>query len=170
MDIATGLVHLAKLVEGVQARVSARHDLTPVQAKLLCHLLAGPRGMADLARALGVEKAALTGLADRVERRGLARRIPVPGDRRALRVELTDAGRAAAAAFHADITAELNGIVAALTPPELEAFRPALAKIVAMGEAATTRAPTEPADRRFCGQDGNGSGQPLPGQGIWLTG
>jgi DNA-binding MarR family transcriptional regulator len=46
--------------------------------------------MTELARCCGVEKAALTGLVDRAERRGLAERTPVPGDRRALRVTLTD--------------------------------------------------------------------------------
>jgi hypothetical protein len=69
IDVATGLVQLTSLVQGIYARVSERHDLTPVQAKLLCVLLDGPRGMAELARCFGVEKAALTGLMDRAERR-----------------------------------------------------------------------------------------------------
>lgn len=48
----------------IYGRVSERYDLTPVQAKLLCVLLAGPRGISDLAQCLGVEKAPLTGLMD----------------------------------------------------------------------------------------------------------
>jgi DNA-binding MarR family transcriptional regulator len=47
---------------------------------MLCVLAEGSRGMADLARGFGVEKAALTGLVDRAERRGLAERSRVPGD------------------------------------------------------------------------------------------
>lgn len=35
----------------------------------------------------------LVQLRDRAERRGLARRVPVPGDRRALQATLTDTGR-----------------------------------------------------------------------------
>lgn len=130
LDVAGGLLRLAGLVQGIYARVSERHDLTPVQAKLLCVLLDGPRGMAELARGFGVEKAALTGLVDRAERRGLARRSPVPGDRRALRVTLTDIGRRAAAAFHRDVAAELDQLVSTLPSRDREHFRATMAGIV----------------------------------------
>ncbi len=130
-DAATGLVQLTSLVQGIYARVSERHDLTPVQAKLLCVLLDGPRGMAELAHCFGVEKAALTGLMDRAERRGLAQRSPVPGDRRALQVTLTDAGHRAAAAFHAEVSAELSRLISPLAPHDREHFRSTMAKIIA---------------------------------------
>jgi DNA-binding MarR family transcriptional regulator len=132
LDVATGLIHLSRLVQDLQARLSERHDLTPVQAKLLCVLAEdGPKGMTELANCFGVEKAALTGLVDRAERRGLATRSPVPGDRRALRVTLTDAGRRAAAAFHANATAELNHLVSPLPPDDRERFCTAIAKVIA---------------------------------------
>ena len=131
LDVASGLVQLTTLVQAIYARVSERHDLTPVQARLLCVLLDGPRGMAALARCFGVEKAALTGLMDRAERRGLARRSPVPGDRRALQVTLTDAGQRAAAAFHAEIGAELSGLTSSLAPDDREHFRATIAEIIA---------------------------------------
>ena len=130
LDAASGLIQLTTLVQAIYARVSERHDLTPVQARLLCHLLDGPRGMAELARCFGVEKAALTGLMDRAERRGLARRSPVPGDRRALQVTLTDAGHRAAAEFHAEIGAELSRLIAPLAPPDREHFRSLIAEII----------------------------------------
>jgi DNA-binding MarR family transcriptional regulator len=130
-DVATGLIQLTTLVQAMYASVSERHDLTPVQARLLCHLLDGPRGMAELARCFGVEKAALTGLMDRAERRGLARRSPVPGDRRALQVTLTDAGHQAAAAFQAEVSAELCGLVSHLAEPDREHLRSTIAEIIA---------------------------------------
>ena len=130
-DVAAGLVQLTALVQAIYARVSERHDLTPVQARLLCQLLDGPRGMAELARCSGVEKAALTGLTDRAERRGLARRSPVPGDRRALQVTLTDDGYRTAAAFHAEIGAELSRLIAPLAPQDREHFRSTMAEIIA---------------------------------------
>jgi DNA-binding MarR family transcriptional regulator len=137
LGAADGLIQLSRLVQGIFARVSERHDLTPVQAKLLCVLAGGPRGMAELARCFGVEKAALTGLVDRAERRGLARRSPVPGDRRALRVTLTGTGRRAAAAFHADATEELSHLLSPLAPADREQFRGAMARIIAgAGHAA----------------------------------
>ena len=130
-NVVRGLLQLTTVVQAIYACVSERHDLTPVQARLLCVLLDGPRGMAELAHRFGVEKAALTGLMDRAERRGLARRSPVPGDRRALQATLTDAGRRAAAAFHAEVGAELSRLVAPLAPPDREHFRGALAEIIA---------------------------------------
>jgi DNA-binding MarR family transcriptional regulator len=130
-DAATGLIQLSGLVQGLYARISQRHDLTPVQAKLLCIVADHPRGMAELAQCLGVEKAALTGLVDRVERRGLARRTPVHGDRRALHVTLTDAGQRAAAAFYGEVTAELERLLASLSPPDREHFQRAMATVIA---------------------------------------
>lgn len=131
LDAADGLIQLSRLVQDIHARISERHDLTPVQAKLLCVLAFGPRGMAELAQCFGVEKAALTGLVDRAERRGLVRRSPVPGDRRALSVTLTTTGRRAAAAFHAEATEELNHLLSPLAPRDRDDFRGALAKITA---------------------------------------
>ena len=158
VSVAAGLLRLSFLVQAVFARASERHDLTPAQARLLCILAGRPRGMAELAGLLGVEKAAVTGLVDRVERRGLAERTVVPGDRRALRVAATGAGRRAAAAFHGEVSAELDEIVTELPPAERERFGRSLARIIdACGAApvfpatAWPDAPdplaTEPADR-----------------------
>ncbi|WP_066360009.1 MarR family winged helix-turn-helix transcriptional regulator [Herbidospora mongoliensis] len=129
-DVAGGLVRLSGLVQGLYTRVSQRHDLTPVQAKLLCVLLEGPRGMAELAGYFSVEKAALTGLMDRAEKRGLARRTPVPGDRRALTVTLTEEGHRAATAFYTDVHAELEALVGSLTPEGRKHFEQAMGEII----------------------------------------
>ncbi len=130
VDIPSGLVQLSHLVQGVQTRVAVRHDLTPVQARLLCLLLEGPRGMADVAQTLRVEKAALTGLMDRVERRGLAHRSATPGDRRSLQVRLTDLGRGTARAFQLEATAELAQLTDSLAPEGRDQFLTALVEIV----------------------------------------
>jgi DNA-binding MarR family transcriptional regulator len=129
-----GLIQLCRLVQGIYARVSERHDLTPVHARLICVLAFGPRGMAELARCFGVEKATLTGLVDRAEQRGLVQRSPVPGDRRALHVTLTDTGRRAGAAFHTEVIEELNDLLSALPAADREDFRRSIAKIIAVRE------------------------------------
>jgi DNA-binding MarR family transcriptional regulator len=135
LDAAEGLIQLCRLVQGTYARISDRHDLTPVQAKLVCVLAFGPRGMAELAQCFGVEKATLTGLVDRAEQRDLVRRSPVPGDRRALHVTLTDTGRRAATAFHAEATEELNNLLAVLPASDREGFRRSMAKIITERQA-----------------------------------
>ncbi|MBE1582123.1 hypothetical protein ACFPOI_28070 [Nonomuraea angiospora] len=40
-DVASALHQLSTLMQGIYLRVSERHDLTPVQARLLCVLLDG---------------------------------------------------------------------------------------------------------------------------------
>jgi DNA-binding MarR family transcriptional regulator len=126
---AMSLIQLSRLVQAAFARVADRHDLTPMQARLLCVLAESPRGMAELAREFGVEKAALTGLVDRAERRGLVERRAVPGDRRAVRVTLTRAGQRTGGEFHAEVTAELGQLMTPLTAGERASFRTALATI-----------------------------------------
>jgi DNA-binding MarR family transcriptional regulator len=130
---AEGLIQLSHLVQAAFTRVAALHDLTPVQGRLLCVLAQAPRGMGELARAFGVERAALTGLIDRAERRGLVQRRAVPGDRRAVSVSLTREGGRTAARFHAAATAELLRLLAPLAQPERAAFRAALASITQAG-------------------------------------
>ncbi len=150
IGVAAGLVRMSFLVQGVYARVADHHDLTPAQAKLLCILAERPRGMAEVAGLFGVEKAALTGLVDRAERRGLAVRAAVPGDRRAVRVTLTESGNRAAAAFHHDVSAELDDLVAELPQTERDMFRRSLARIIQTHRVppvfpAAAQQPTAPA-------------------------
>ena len=97
--------------------------------------------MAELAQCVGVEKAALTGLVDRVERRGLAKRTPVHGDRRALHVTLTDAGQRAATAFHAEVTMELEHLLSLLSPHDREQFRTGMATIIEQCSTHNLRTP-----------------------------
>lgn len=54
----------------------------------------GPMSAIDLARAVDHNPGAMTRLLDRLESMGYLRRTPHIGDRRALRIELTDAGHA----------------------------------------------------------------------------
>ncbi len=73
----------------------ARWDLSPSQFNVLNLLADQPDGLtqSELGRALIVHRSNVTGLVDRLERRGLLVRRKPAGDRRAWRVELTPAGR-----------------------------------------------------------------------------
>lgn len=133
---AMSLIQLSQQVRDAFDRVAGRHDLTPLQGHLLCELAQAQRGMTELARVFGVERAALTGLVDRAERRGLVERRPVPGDRRAVSVALTAAGLRAATEFHEQVTIEVAQLLAPLVAGERAAFRAALATI--------TRPPADP--------------------------
>jgi len=129
--VADGLIRLSALTQSAFTRTAERHGLPAAQARLLCMLAAGPRRMSELAGLLGIEKAALTGLADRAERRGLVARTSVPGDRRAVSVALTPEGREAATAFHRDVSDSLERLAGVLPPDERERFRRSLALVTA---------------------------------------
>jgi DNA-binding MarR family transcriptional regulator len=64
--------------------------------------------------------------------------VVVPGDRRALRVILTDTGRQAATAFHAEVDAEVGRLVDALDPTDREHFRDTMAAIITNCRGAQT--------------------------------
>ena len=91
--------------------------------------------MTDISGRLRVSAGNVTGIVDRLVAEGLARREPVPGDRRALRVRLTRAGRdafEAQAAAHEGWVDELLGMIG---PEEIAALAPHLDAIAAGGRA-----------------------------------
>ena len=54
----------------------------------------GPVAPGELARTLNYNPGAMTRLLDKLEQRGYLKRVPDPSDRRALRLELTQSGKA----------------------------------------------------------------------------
>src|SRR4051794_15053764 len=71
---------------------AAHEGLTSVQAKLLGQLVR-PLPMRELAALLGCDASNVTGIVDRLEAQGLARREADPHDRRVKRVIATSEGR-----------------------------------------------------------------------------
>jgi MarR family transcriptional regulator, organic hydroperoxide resistance regulator len=85
------------LLEAVEHEL-ADLDLSAAEINALaCFTGARARPVRDLVGATGQRPSTLTGVLDRLERRGLVTRTPNPHDRRSIVVELTPAGRAAAA-------------------------------------------------------------------------
>ena len=76
-------------------RTLAGIDLRPAQYSVLS-VIAANRGLsqADLAQLLGIERARLVRLLDRLEKRGLTQRLASPVDRRSHALQLTPAGQA----------------------------------------------------------------------------
>ena len=130
------LLEFAIVLTGTVARVAEEHELTPMQGRLLCGLGEQPERMVDLAQSLGIEKAALTGLVDRAERRGLVERAPVPGDRRAIQVTLTDDGGKALSAFQTGVASALDELLEPLPVKDRAAFRRLAAAVVGAARAA----------------------------------
>ncbi len=71
----------------------AGHDLSFSQYITIKKLADGSQGASELARAAELNPGAMTRLLDKLEARGLLVRNADPSDRRALVIELTEAGR-----------------------------------------------------------------------------
>ncbi|NUT06623.1 MAG: MarR family transcriptional regulator [Hamadaea sp.] len=128
-DFAGALIRLSLAVQHVFTDVSRAHELTAQQALLMCALMDEPLGMAGLTDHLHIEKSTLTGLVDRVERRGYVRRTPDSCDRRAVKVELTPTGREAATGFHDALTKVLADQLEELPPKVRQQMRAAIGPV-----------------------------------------
>jgi DNA-binding MarR family transcriptional regulator len=88
------LLRTADTLWNTSHRFFERWDLSPSQFNVLNLLHSLPEGLSqtDLGRELIMHRSNLTGLVDRLEKRGLVVRREVAGDRRAYRVVLTPVG------------------------------------------------------------------------------
>ncbi len=100
------LLESLALLAGAQwrdfAAAAAHQGLTSTQAKLL-GLLVRPLPMRELAVLLGCDASNVTGIVDRLEAQGLARRESDPRDRRVKRVVATEEGAATVRRVRADM-------------------------------------------------------------------
>jgi DNA-binding MarR family transcriptional regulator len=110
LGMADALVRLSHVVQHVFADVARDHGLTAQQLQLVCMLLGEPLGMTELSRLMHSERSSMTGLVDRVERRGLVARVVDPADRRAWRVVLTEDGAGLADRAHRDVVTRLESM------------------------------------------------------------
>lgn len=113
---------LHRMAERQQAHYTAcaaEFELSAAQAKVLMALqpdTAAP--MRELAERLGSDPSNLTGLIDKLETRGVVRRVPSVEDRRVKTLRLTEDGLALRAAFWHRLTHDA-GPIAPLTPPQV---------------------------------------------------
>ncbi len=106
--------------------------VTTVQAGAL--MFVGEEGgclLGDLSRGLHLDNSAITGLVDRLEKKGLAAREPVPGDRRAWRVALTPNGREAAEKARSVVRVYNESIQGCGPAGDVEGFRRVLEALIA---------------------------------------
>jgi DNA-binding MarR family transcriptional regulator len=82
----------------------------------------GPLPMRVLSERMDVSQASATGIVDRMEQRGLVERRRDDGDRRVVRVALTDVGRDTMGGFAAERRERLAQILDELTDEEIDGF------------------------------------------------
>ena len=113
---------LPVLRQWVTARVQqagADCDLSLRQYAALQGIRDGACSPGELARLWHVTPAVLTGIVDRLERRGLVRREPDPDDRRRLRLALTAEGTMVSQEIERALTADLAARLATVSTREL---------------------------------------------------
>lgn len=74
-------------------RSLSKHEASLAKIRLLAFLDEGPKRSTDIASFFGQAPRTVTQAIDALEATGHLRRVPVPGDRRAKFLELTDSGR-----------------------------------------------------------------------------
>jgi DNA-binding MarR family transcriptional regulator len=97
------------------------------QLAVLFMIREGVASPASMAQRLGISRAVVTGLLDRLEERGLIRREPDPGDRRRLRIAMTASGLDASERLGRTVVDDLAAELGVSSPGEREALATALA-------------------------------------------
>jgi DNA-binding MarR family transcriptional regulator len=105
------LAWLARVLEG------ARGDLTLPQYRLLALLVEGEERASQIAGQLELAKPTVSATIDTLADRGLVERATVEGDRRAVRLTTTAAGRSALATAEASMRARLDELLAETADP-----------------------------------------------------
>jgi MarR family transcriptional regulator, organic hydroperoxide resistance regulator len=113
-------------------------DLTPQLAHAVHAIADDGMTMRALATELACDASNATGIADRLERRGLIERTSDPADRRLKRLCLTAAGRRTRAAIEARL-GEAPPPIAALSAADQQALREILERALAHAEAERLR-------------------------------
>jgi DNA-binding MarR family transcriptional regulator len=92
-EIAATLKRLNRAVSSGSPKMVDSSGHTRSQSSVLRNLLErGPLSMAELSQLVLVTPAAVTGIIDRLEKKGLVERLPKGSDRRVTRIALTPAG------------------------------------------------------------------------------
>ena len=136
-DPAAQLVLLEQLSEMgglsalLSATIAARAGITPTDLESLDLLRRhGPMTAGSLADMTGLTTGAITGMIDRLERRGYARREADPSDRRRVivRADLERAGQDLEA-FYVDLSEAITAIVASYSERDLAVIAEAVGRV-----------------------------------------
>ncbi|HEY2862479.1 MAG TPA: MarR family transcriptional regulator [Casimicrobiaceae bacterium] len=122
-----------ELVEALD-RELAPLDITAAQYVILATLAEGPTESASgLCKGVSYDPGAMTRMIDRLERKGLVRRIRCPQDRRRINLELTDEGKAVYPRLIESAVTVLNRYLRGFTRAEIEQLETYLKKMLANG-------------------------------------
>ena len=134
---------MRRTLHAMAAEVEHRFEprgLTSAQWVPLLMLHMGRATMvAELARECQLDAGGMTRLLDRLETKGLLRRVRSSADRRVVNIELTDAGREAAASIPAVLCSVQNEAMRGFTADEWQTLRELLGRMFANAQGLHAR-------------------------------
>ena len=134
LQVTARLSRIGPLLARRQEAVFSRFGLNRGEVGALSALrIAGPPHQLSptrLGKGLMLSSAGVTSRVDRLERRGLVRRLPDPDDRRGVIVELTEQGRDVVDAAVAALTVSDRDLMERLEPAEIEQLERLLRKFL----------------------------------------
>lgn len=145
-------LRLLKVVRGIEAELRDKlrrdHNTTLPRFDVMSALSRHPDGlkMSELSGVLRVSNGNVTGIADRLSEEGLVERIAVPGDRRAMRLQLTAAGLAEFAGQAAAHEAWIDELLQGVSPEEARAMAQRLQAFADAGQTRETLEETRQKD------------------------
>ena len=125
-ELASGFREALRHSVYLVRRLDADGELSASQLSSLKMMLGEGQRVGEIARNLGVRVPSATEQIIKLERAGLARREPDPADSRAVRVILTDEGRAAVDSANRRRNEVMAGILGTLTDQDRKALAAAL--------------------------------------------
>lgn len=134
--ILRSLRRISRAIELHSKQLKATHRLTAPQLICLRELRdVGHTTPSELARAVSLSQATITGILDRLEARGMVQRARNPRDKRRVIVELTEEGRAAVDAAPLPLHQRFARRLATLSEDDRAQIEGVLGRIVKMMEA-----------------------------------
>lgn len=124
------LVQVGRELNTETERRLAPLGLTAQQAALLLHASRGDSTPSLLKSRLGTDTAGMTRLLDRLQAKGLLRRVRHPSDRRSVVVELTDEGRALVPSLPPIFGKISHQVFEGFSPEEIEQVTEMLGRIL----------------------------------------
>jgi DNA-binding MarR family transcriptional regulator len=120
---------LNRWAEASVTRAAGDNRLSLRQLSALTMIESEKTTLGDVARRLMVTPAVVTGLIDRLEKRGYVRRINSTDDRRRVLLALTDEGRAAAESVSSQLQQEMASALRGFSASDLEQLDRSLTRL-----------------------------------------
>ena len=136
-EIVGAIRRLVKAVYMDTSKMSRQYGLTGSQSGVLrCLIQDGPQSSAELSRQLHVTPSNITGIIDRLEKKGLVERIRKEGDRRIAIIKLTEDGEALSKQLPDPIEIKLISELADLEPGQVQKLGNSMTHILNLIDAS----------------------------------